>query len=370
MPELDTPRHLDLDSEVQWLPALAAALIAHALLVLALTLGLDWRSQTEEAVVFEAQLWAPLPQDAPAPPAPSSSQAQPEVPEPATPPETPPEPELPAPAPAPEPPAPPDPSPLATGDIALKKAQQEQAAEAERQAALARELAEQERIAKEKGEQERQAKLAAEKAERERIAKESAEQERRAKLAAEKAERERIAKEKAEQARQAKLAAEKAERERIAKEKAEKARLAKLAAEKAERERVAKEKAEQARLEAVTQQMRAEQIQRAAGLAGSGAVKSATPVAKGPSATYGARVVARIKPNVIFTGRVNGNPAAVVEVKTAPDGKIIGRRLVQSSGIPMWDDAVLRAIERTDRLPKDENGSIPSAMQITFRPND
>ena len=361
MPELDVARPTDLDTDVHWSPAFAGALIAHAVLVLALSLGLNWRNAEQEPVVFEAQLWAPLPQEqAPAPTPSAAAQAvtePPPEPVPAeAPPPTPPEP---APPPAPEP----DPAPMATGDIALKKAQ-------EKQAAQAREQAERERIAKEQAEQARLAKLAADKAERERIAKEKAEQARQAKLAAEKAERERIAKEKAEQARQAKLAAEKAERERIAKAKAEQARQAKLAAEKAERERIAKEKAEQARLEAVTQQMRAEQIQRAAGLAGSSNAKSTTAVSRGPSASYGAKVIASIKPNIIFTGRLSDNPAAVVEVKTAANGEIIGRRLVSSSGVAMWDEAVLRAVDRTRKLPKDESGSTPAELQITFRPND
>ncbi len=111
---------------------------------------------------------------------------------------------------------------------------------------LAREKAEQERIAKEKVEQERLAKA---KAEAERVAYEKAKQERIAKVKAEaerlayvKAEQERIAKDKAEAER---LAHAKAEQERIAKAKAEAERLAR---EKATQERVAKEKAEAARL--------------------------------------------------------------------------------------------------------------------------
>jgi len=35
-----------------------------------------------------------------------------------------------------------------------------------------------------------------------------------------------------------------------------------------------------------------------------------------------------------------------------------------------WDDAVLRAIERTEVLPRDENGKVPSAMIIVYRPRD
>jgi len=94
-----------------------------------------------------------------------------------------------------------------------------------------------------------------------------------------------------------------------------------------------------------------------------------TPSA-GPSADYAGRIKARIKPNVVFTEEVVGNPVASVEVNCAPDGRIIGRRLITRSGNTAWDDAVLRAIDRTEVLPLNEKGRIPSVMQISFRPRD
>jgi colicin import membrane protein len=94
-----------------------------------------------------------------------------------------------------------------------------------------------------------------------------------------------------------------------------------------------------------------------------------TPSA-GPSADYAGRIKARIKPNVVFTEEVSGNPVALVEVNCAPDGRIIGRRLITRSGNTAWDDAVLRAIDRTEVLPLNEKGRIPSVIQISFRPRD
>jgi colicin import membrane protein len=94
-----------------------------------------------------------------------------------------------------------------------------------------------------------------------------------------------------------------------------------------------------------------------------------TPSA-GPSADYAGRIKARIKPNVVFTEEVSGNPVASVEVNCAPDGRIIGRRLITRSGNTAWDDAVLRAIDRTEVLPLNEKGRVPSVMQISFRPRD
>ena len=65
-----------------------------------------------------------------------------------------------------------------------------------------------------------------------------------------------------------------------------------------------------------------------------------------------------------------GNPSALVEVRCAPDGRIISRKLLESSGLPAWDEAVLRAVDRTEVLPLDENGRVPSPLQIEFRPKD
>ncbi|TBO34201.1 protein TolA [Aquabacterium lacunae] len=94
-----------------------------------------------------------------------------------------------------------------------------------------------------------------------------------------------------------------------------------------------------------------------------------TPSA-GPSAAYAGRIKARIKPNIVFTDEVAGNPLATVEVRCAPDGRIIGRRLITRSGNTAWDDAVLRAVDRTEVLPLDERGKVPPVMQIDFRPRD
>ena len=64
-------------------------------------------------------------------------------------------------------------------------------------------------------------------------------------------------------------------------------------------------------------------------------------------------------------------PAAIsaeVEVRAAPDGTIVGRRLVKPSGNAIWDDAVLRAIDRTEALPRDVDGRVPSPMTLIFKP--
>ena len=109
-----------------------------------------------------------------------------------------------------------------------------------------------------------------------------------------------------------------------------------------------------------------------AALAGDGAPNATGTAAKsaGPSASYAGRIKARILPNIVFPDSVSGNPQATVEVKVAPDGTIIGRRLLKSSGVPAWDEAVLRAIDKTEVLPRDTDGRVPPSLEISFRPRD
>ena len=144
----------------------------------------------------------------------------------------------------------------------------------------------------------------------------------------------------------------------------------------AEAEKLKKEQAEQKKREAAeaaaAQAQRQKQLERMAALAGDGAPNSTGTAAKsaGPSASYAGRIKARILPNIVFPDSVSGNPQATVEVKVAPDGTIIGRRLLKSSGVPAWDEAVLRAIDRTATLPRDTDGRVPPSLEISFRPRD
>jgi colicin import membrane protein len=80
--------------------------------------------------------------------------------------------------------------------------------------------------------------------------------------------------------------------------------------------------------------------------------------------------VGRIKPNITYPGDVVGNPRAEVEVKVSPDGTILSRRIVQTSGNKAWDDAVLRAIDKTEIFPKDSDGRVPPVIVLGFRPQD
>jgi colicin import membrane protein len=90
----------------------------------------------------------------------------------------------------------------------------------------------------------------------------------------------------------------------------------------------------------------------------------------GPSADYMGRVIAYLKRNLIAIDDIPGNPSVDVDIQCAPDGTIISRRIVKSSGSQAWDDAVLRAIDRTQTLPRDVDGKTPHLIPIRWHPKD
>ena len=195
--------------------------------------------------------------------------------------------------------------------------------------------------------------------ERERAAREKARQEElehaeAAKKASELKKREEAKRLEAEQERQ-RLAAE-AEKKKLAEE-AEKKKLAEQA------------RKEEARVAAI-REANLKRMMKEAGssddpLASGNAARTA-----GPSSGYAGRIKARIKPNIVLTASIDGNPLATVRVRVAPDGTIVGKQLLKSSGSAAWDDSVLRAIDKTEVLPKDVDGTVPPVMDLDFRPRD
>ncbi len=182
-------------------------------------------------------------------------------------------------------------------------------------------------------------------------------------------EAERDEKERLEKAKRDKLALEKKEREKE-REKEEKTRKELAAAkvrEAKEAERLEKEE------EAKLAKQRDDQLKRMQAMAGATGPANATGQAlrdAAPSAEYGGRVKARIKPNIVFTSEAVGNPVAEVEVRVGPTGRILGQRLLRSSGNKAWDEAVIRAVVRTEVLPRDVDGRVPPVIVIEFKPNE
>lgn len=122
-----------------------------------------------------------------------------------------------------------------------------------------------------------------------------------------------------------------------------------------------------------TEEQRQENIKRITGLAGATGSANATGAAlqsAGPSPGYTGRIIGRIRPNIVFTEDVAGNPQAVVEVRVGPNGAILSRKIIKSSGNTAWDEAVLKAIDKTEILPLDVDGRVPPSMEISFRPKN
>lgn len=91
----------------------------------------------------------------------------------------------------------------------------------------------------------------------------------------------------------------------------------------------------------------------------------------GPSAGYAGRIKAAIKPNIVYAdASSDSNPLATVEVRAAPDGTILGSKLIKSSGVKRWDEAVLGAVNKTEKMPRDTDGRVPPVFELNFRPND
>jgi colicin import membrane protein len=294
---------------------LALALVAHALLIVALAWSVHWKASEPEGVV--AELWASVPQTA------APRAAAPE-PKPAPPPEPKPEPKPAPPVVATPPPAPvvkPAPPPPVRVDpqIAIER---EKAREREREKAREEEL---ERAAAAK----------------------KAELKKREEAKRLEAERER-------------------ERERVAAEQAEKKKLA----EQAEKKRLAEQAKKDEARQAAIREANLRRMMKEAGSSDDPAATGNAARTAGPSSGSAGRIKARIKPNIVLASSLDGNPAATVEVRVAPDGTIVGRKLVKSSGSSLWDETVLRAIDKTEVLPKDVDGRVPPTIEIAFRPRD
>lgn len=87
------------------------------------------------------------------------------------------------------------------------------------------------------------------------------------------------------------------------------------------------------------------------------------------SANYPSRIRAAIVPYIAWAeGDVPGNPVAEVEIQTSPDGTIVQTKLLQSSGVESWDQAVRTALAKVGRIPLDTNGQVPRVLVMSFRP--
>jgi len=180
------------------------------------------------------------------------------------------------------------------------------------------------------------------------------------------AERKRLAEQKRREAEARRLAEEKKQLEAERKKQAE--AMAQAAERKREEERrEAVRKAEQARMLA-----QAAGGSPAAGAAGGGRAGTPSAGAGGGDATYAGQLQALIRPRIIFAVPEN-TPASIYadfQVDLLPTGEILAVKKLKASGLAGYDEAVERAIRRTDPFPRKRDGTVDRTVIIRFRPVD
>ncbi|MFT5591495.1 MAG: colicin import membrane protein [Bradyrhizobium sp.] len=309
--------------------AITLAVAVHGALLILLWIGVRWQNDTP--LVVEAEVWSPQIREAAPKPQP---EPEPEVKEPPKP----------VPKEVPEPVAPPKPvekvapvikPPVIDPEIALEQEKKRKAEQL-----------------KERLEEDRQEKL-------KKLAKEK-------QLAQEKQDK-LDAKEKLE--KQAKLDAKEKQdkQDKLAKQEAqEKADLKKAELEKKRKQ----DEADNKRLAAI----RDTEMKRITGVAVGPGGSGDAPKSQGPRGdpSYIQKVGAKIRSNTVFNGAedVEGNPQVEYAVDLLPDGSVRGIRKLKTSGIPGFDEAVRRAIEKSQPFPADKSGTVPSGITVAHKPKD
>lgn len=291
--------------------AITLAAVVHAALLALLWFGVHWQNETPVSV--EAEVWSPQTREAAAKPPPKESESKPE-----------PKPER-KPEPKPvlkEPPKPPvDVPKIAKPDIALEQ--------------------EKKRKVKELKAHQEEARLERKKVEDKRLAQEAVEK---------------------------KMADDK----RHAQEKNEAAAKKKRDADLAKKEAAEKKKKQDAEEEKQIAKTREDELRRLSGATGSGLGEAPKSTGSRDESGYAQRIGAKIKSNInyIIAEDLPGNPPVEYLVELLPDGSISGIRKIKSSGIPGFDEAVRRAIEKSQPYPKDKSGTVPPSFKGTHKPKD
>ena len=364
------------------------ALIVHALLVLALAYAVPWHLENKDTPPFTAELWTTLPVQA-APPEPEMPIAPPAAPPPVETVVKPPSPTTQVSPPAAAP------TQVADADIVLsdrqaaKKKQEEREKAIQEKKALEKEQEERRLAEKQKAdalaeEARKQVKSKPTKAQEEKQVRElelakAEEEKRRKELETAKADQDKRRKEleaiKAEQDnRRKELEALKSEDDKRRKE----LETAKVEALQRQKEAEAAKKVEAARLreeDAKSEKLRTDAIQRmknqvSTTSSGNATTSGTAAQSAGPSANYGARVVAAIRPHIETIKELSPSLRAEYAVYTDASGRVTTPKLLKSSGDAYWDEVALKAILKTERLPIDDNGRVPSPMTIVLRPRD
>ncbi len=297
--------------------ALGLALLMHVLLLGFLWTGISWQNVTPVAV--EAEIWSPIARSAAPPPEPT-----------------------PEPAPAPEPvkpePVKPPPKPVAEPEPVKNRQPDPDIA-----------------LEKEKKRKELEKKLAEEK-ERKELAKKELEKK---ELEKKELEKKRLAEE-----QEKKKLAEEQKRKQDEAAAEEKRKQAEEQQRKQE-----EQQAEQRRKKQREDDLKRLQAQAGDGVSGDAERASAPKISKAYAQIIGNKIKnATIMPPLT---EISGNAAVEYAIELTPDGSVRDIRLLRPSGIPAFDQAVRRAIDKAAPYPADpETGKVPSSLVISHRPRD
>ena len=81
------------------------------------------------------------------------------------------------------------------------------------------------------------------------------------------------------------------------------------------------------------------------------------------SSAYQEKIKASVMSNV--SEQPSAGPVSI-QIKSRPDGMILAKQLIRSSGDPDWDNTILQAIDKTEKLPTDIDGRTPTTMVVKF----
>ena len=134
-----------------------------------------------------------------------------------------------------------------------------------------------------------------------------------------------------------------------------------------------KKRAQELADQRASEAIRVEEMRRIAGNTGSGGSGAAARSTGNnrADAGYVQKVSAKIKSNTAFSvpPSLSGNPFVEYSVELLPDGTLRrSPRKEKSSGVPGFDEAVLRAIEKSSPFPPDRSGSVPPGFIVSHKP--
>ncbi|ASL43456.1 Chromosome partition protein Smc [Burkholderia sp. AD24] len=319
--------------------AFAFALVMHALLGFFLYHGIQWQNSTPEGA--EAELWTEVPDTA--------------IPRP-------------VPPPPPVPVAPATPLPDEQADIALqeKKRQQQEAA---RQAQMAEQLRQQKLQAQQEAEAKRQQQLAADQAAQlaaQRAAAAKQKQQQQQQQQADRLKQQQLADQQKQQLKEQQQQEQQKQADADAQKKVDAQKAAKAKAQADAAAQAKKVDAERrARLAQMMQGSTGGTSSTNDGLGKSGAGSGSGGTATSPG--YVDKVRRAVLHNISWGGATEGLET-MIAVRCSPTGTVLSATVARSSGNQAWDDAALRAVQRTDPMPQDIDGKTPPSMSIRVRP--